>query len=90
MCSKVRLWKSMLNDMDYLNGLDKKFQDFTETKVDAYPLVPIAGDQTKMVEAGNGLLDNVEIAEGEDIILVELIKTKTNDWTFRPKNATEE
>jgi hypothetical protein len=87
--AKARLWKSMLNDMEYLNGLDKKYQDYTETKIDAYPLVPISGDQSKIVTAGKTLVDTLEITPGEDIILVEFTKAKTQDWTFRPKNATD-
>jgi hypothetical protein len=79
----------MLNDTDYLAGLDKKYRDFTVTKVDAYPLVPISGDQSKIVEAGKAIVDSIQISP-EDIILVEYPKEKTKDWTFRPKNASGE
>jgi hypothetical protein len=49
----------MLNDPAYLAGLDKKYKDYTETKVDAYPLIPISGDPSKIIEAGKAIVDTI-------------------------------
>jgi hypothetical protein len=57
--AKARLWKCMLNDPAYLAGLDKKYKDYTETKVDAYPLIPISGDPSKIIEAGKAIVDTI-------------------------------
>ena len=71
--------------MDYLRGLDEKYRNFTEVKIDAEPLVPLLAPEAALSEK----LEFVKVAEDEDILLLELIK-KGGQWTFIPLHASAE
>lgn len=65
----------MSNDFDEIQGLDKKYKNYTQVKVDALCLNPKPSDNEKII-------DDLDLAE-EDIIIIELPKGKET-WTFIP------
>ena len=75
--------------MDYLRGLDEKYRNFTEVKVDAERLVPLLASEEEIAAALSEKLEFVKVAEDEDILLLELIK-KGGQWTFIPLHASAE
>lgn len=94
-CTKLRLWKSFSSDPTYLKSLDEKYRNFTETKVDAEPLISLTASEEETALALSEKIEFIPVASDEDIILVELIKkarykTQPDTWTFRPLHATQE
>jgi len=78
--SKVRLWKSLTNNMEQIFELDNKIKNYTHVSIDAEPLNINDDQKTTM-------LDDCNIAD-EDILVVELPKGK-DEFVFRPLSESD-
>lgn len=86
----LRIW-ACSRDLTYLQTLDQKYKDFTDTLIDARPLI----DHTlsTKAEAEYMITEKVEFIkaiEGEDTLLVEIqkkVKDGKPTWTFRNKDT---
>lgn len=71
MVTKMRLWRSLTNQLEEIKEYDKKYKNFTSAKIDAVCLNVNEAEKNKLIE-------DMSVAE-EDFIIVELPK---NNNTF--------
>lgn len=81
MVSKLRLWRSLTNKIEEIKELEVKQKSYTHVKVDAWCLnYQDEAAKSKMI------IEDLPLAEGEDIIIVELPKTGAV-FTFQPMQS---
>jgi hypothetical protein len=63
MVGKLRIWKSLTNNIEEIIELDKKVKNYTAVKIDALPL--------NITEESKGqLIEDADIAD-DDILIIE-------------------